>query len=602
LQGLNKVASLVVLLIIVHFSISSGFGQRCRTYGFEDDSFIRYFDGDDFDISQKHYDGNQSMLIKEASPGNATEVTADVLCEEDSGLVRFFWRKDGVYADKFKLDFYIDDNKSKGECKNIREWGQIPFLRKLDGKTSHTLKWILRHDDSMEHIGTPTANASIDRLELCGCRFEGEIINWPPDKPELNKSSVNIFIGEQLTLSVSAEDPNKDNITYIWNWGDENKNESTELVSSNTTIIRNHSWNTSERYQVRVKAVDEHKNESVWSDPCFVTIEPIPSPIAPIGASLGYVNESCLFFTNVSTSFEGLRRIKYKFDWGDSTENETDFLKISEGAKASHIWRTNGEKKVRVMAFNDQNGSRWSRESTISIYRKNTVAEKLQDEINNATDYTELILNNSVYDVGEILIDNKCNLTIKSSKDYATLSGQRVNNRLRINNSKFLKITRLNLINCINGLDINNSYNIYLFDNKIQFHSIGIGVANGGYNRFQDNSLLNITDSGEPAPKGIVIDNDTNDLIMDNIMDCNWDLDPDSKILHYYITSGRPEISNNTIIVSKINDNDFYIAEEQRRGLCICKWNIDGLIPGKFFESDVQCTICCTDANNVWRY
>jgi outer membrane protein assembly factor BamB len=89
--------------------------------------------------------------------------------------------------------------------------------------------------------------------------------NSPPEKPSI-EGSTNIRYFLQYTYTVETNDPDGDNISYFFDWGDETNSGWTEYVPSGTPISKSHSWklfDVESYFYIKVKAKDEH---DAWSD------------------------------------------------------------------------------------------------------------------------------------------------------------------------------------------------------------------------------------------------------------------------------------------------------------------------------------------------
>ena len=85
----------------------------------------------------------------------------------------------------------------------------------------------------------------------------------PPEKPSIsgpNKGGINI----EYTYNSETTDPDDDNVSYFFDWGDGSNNGWTEFVPSGTPVSRDHSWKVSGNYNIKVKAKDEFNRESDW--------------------------------------------------------------------------------------------------------------------------------------------------------------------------------------------------------------------------------------------------------------------------------------------------------------------------------------------------
>lgn len=162
----------LLAICIMYVFINNVNCMNCKTLEFGDLLDFKFFKGD------FRPNLNESNLkIQEATSYNSREIILPVIFENglDSGTVSFYWKKDGAHPDAFNLSFYFDDIPIDENCKNIGYWGTEPFYRKIEnnGALNHTLKWILKHDDSKICIGPAHATAFIDELELCGMRENG---------------------------------------------------------------------------------------------------------------------------------------------------------------------------------------------------------------------------------------------------------------------------------------------------------------------------------------------------------------------------------------------------------------------------------------------
>jgi len=95
--------------------------------------------------------------------------------------------------------------------------------------------------------------------------------NEPPNKPIINgPTSGNINI--EYTYTASADDPNGNQLYYLFDWGDGKFSEWIGLYNSGETAEASHTWDEKGDYEIRVKSKDEYAVESEWSDPLPISM------------------------------------------------------------------------------------------------------------------------------------------------------------------------------------------------------------------------------------------------------------------------------------------------------------------------------------------
>jgi hypothetical protein len=92
----------------------------------------------------------------------------------------------------------------------------------------------------------------------------------PPDPPDLFGPNIG-RAGITYKYSSSTIDPDGDQVSYLFDWGDGKKSEWTEFVDSGVEITASHSWGMG-KYIIKVKSRDIHGAESQWSDPLSVSM------------------------------------------------------------------------------------------------------------------------------------------------------------------------------------------------------------------------------------------------------------------------------------------------------------------------------------------
>ncbi|NQU86307.1 MAG: T9SS type A sorting domain-containing protein, partial [Mariniphaga sp.] len=88
------------------------------------------------------------------------------------------------------------------------------------------------------------------------------------------------IIGEELTFSITATDPDNDSISIRIDWGDNEFTEWTELQPSGSTFEASHSYSQYGEYAIKVQIADQwyflnelcHNSISEWSEPFVVNI------------------------------------------------------------------------------------------------------------------------------------------------------------------------------------------------------------------------------------------------------------------------------------------------------------------------------------------
>ncbi|PKP53290.1 MAG: hypothetical protein CVT90_02285, partial [Candidatus Altiarchaeales archaeon HGW-Altiarchaeales-3] len=107
-------------------------------------------------------------------------------------------------------------------------------------------------------------------------------LNNPPNIPNTPTGPSEGVTGILYSFSTSTTDPNGDNISYKFDWGDGNISGWTSYISSGSSITLSHSYSSTGTYYVKVKAKDSHEAESGWSNGHQIKINlSATSPVAP---------------------------------------------------------------------------------------------------------------------------------------------------------------------------------------------------------------------------------------------------------------------------------------------------------------------------------
>ncbi len=189
-----------------------------------------------------------------------------------------------------------------------------------------------------------------------GCQREK-----PPNVPTLSgpdTGKTNI----PVNITVQTTDPNKDDIAYLFNWGDGTRDSWTTYYASGQSISQSHIYLKPGNYDIVAKAKDIKGKESHWSNPHKISISsqvPYP-PSTPTGPTNGIINTSYNFSTSAIDP-DG-DSIAYQFDWGDgSALIWTQYYPSGQVVSQSHIYTSPGTFNIKVKA-KDKFGteSEWS--------------------------------------------------------------------------------------------------------------------------------------------------------------------------------------------------------------------------------------------------
>ncbi len=180
--------------------------------------------------------------------------------------------------------------------------------------------------------------------------------------------------GESLTFSAVTTDPDGDEISYRFSWGDGDTSGWSNFVSSGQSISMEHTYENAGTYTVMVQAKDTKGARYTWNwkTALTVTIGEVQNnpPDAPVisGSDSAQVNES-VTFTASATDPDG-DNVAIRFDWGDGdTSSWSSYVSSGQSISMSHTYTSTGTYYVKAQA-KDENGalSGWSTAHEIVIY------------------------------------------------------------------------------------------------------------------------------------------------------------------------------------------------------------------------------------------
>jgi len=141
----------------------------------------------------------------------------------------------------------IGDYNWFGNGNNLYERGQAYFS--YDQGSS----WVIR----------PT-------IDLCFKTYGIE--NQPPNKPVKPSGTASGKINVEYTYTTSTTDPDGDQVSYWFDWGDGTNSGWVGPLVSGATASAKHTWTAQGTYPIKVKAKDTNNAESDWSDPLSVVM------------------------------------------------------------------------------------------------------------------------------------------------------------------------------------------------------------------------------------------------------------------------------------------------------------------------------------------
>ena len=155
------------------------------------------------------------------------------------------------------------------------DWGDGTTTKTLlsaspTGKANHI--WKGEGTYQVKAMATDSRGASSGWSEPFGVSISGSsTVNSPPNRPS---APAGIYRGQEgisYAFAAYASDPNRDPLTYAFDWGD-GQTTTTDLRTSGLSARASHAWPLAGAYSVRVQARDGSGAQSPWSAAKAVTI------------------------------------------------------------------------------------------------------------------------------------------------------------------------------------------------------------------------------------------------------------------------------------------------------------------------------------------
>jgi len=174
--------------------------------------------------------------------------------------------------------------------------------------------------------------------------------NRPPEIPQAPTGPVNCYSDKQYPYTVTATDPNGDNVAVRFDWGDSTISDWTDLFSSGDEITSSYAWADTGTYQVMAQARDRKLSESDWSPALPVQVLPRPEvPAVPIGPVLCFKDTTYTYKSVTTDRFGDSVSIRFGWGYGD-TSDWSQFVASGETVAMSYAWPQIGNNQVKAQA------------------------------------------------------------------------------------------------------------------------------------------------------------------------------------------------------------------------------------------------------------
>ncbi|MDD2890953.1 MAG: hypothetical protein PHE49_10010, partial [bacterium] len=209
-------------------------------------------------------------------------------------------------------------------------------------------------------------------LGISGCRK-----NNVPDAPTMPATNAyesvdTSWVDSTTWFYTSTRDPEKEDVSYQFYWGDGETSEWSDYFKSGDIIKMGHIYVQANTYEVKVKSKDIHNKESDWSQVC--TLKIVTKSAAPESVTIvPLVNTSVV---NMPLSFrvrafdpEG-DSIKLLLKAGPGDSSAVGSYRLLNGIQDTieHVFQSIGIFEVKIKAQDKQGSvSAWSLPCTVTI-------------------------------------------------------------------------------------------------------------------------------------------------------------------------------------------------------------------------------------------
>ena len=184
----------------------------------------------------------------------------------------------------------------------------------------------------------------------------------PPGPPALDSPTADAggdeedkyygVVGEVITFDGSgSNDPDGDIVSYEWDFDDDGE------YDDGTGVSPTYSWSAKGTYSIKLKVTDD--DDKTGTDEATVIISQLNNdPTDPIvtGTTEGSINTDYKY-TAVSTDPDPDDKIRYIFDWNDTTDDTvTDYAENNTQVNATHNWSTPNLYVLTVQAEDNNSG------------------------------------------------------------------------------------------------------------------------------------------------------------------------------------------------------------------------------------------------------
>ncbi len=137
-------------------------------------------------------------------------------------------------------------------------WALQLYIEKRNMKLRRTYRYDYATVEEWQPFGDPTLAIGPE--------------SQPPEKPNPPHGQTNGYPNIEYIYYASTTDPDEDQISYLFDWGDGSFSDWSPLVDSGTEVSASHTWTTEATFNVKVQARDKRGDLSEWSDPLKVII------------------------------------------------------------------------------------------------------------------------------------------------------------------------------------------------------------------------------------------------------------------------------------------------------------------------------------------